>query len=69
MEGWLAGTSVVTGSAAYKGGEEEARGGTRGAVSESRWAGGSRGAAGSGGVGAKLPGAELLPGYTRSLRG
>ena len=57
------------GALPMRGGGEEARGGTRGAVSESRWAGGRRGAAGSGGVGAKLPGAELLPGYTRSLRG
>ena len=63
------GTSIVTGSAAYKRGAEETGGGTRGGVSESGWAGGRRGAAGSGGVGAKLPGAELPPSYTRSLRG
>ena len=63
------GTSVVTGSAAYKGGGKEAGGGTRGGVSESGWAGSRRGAAGSGGVGAKLPGAELPPSYTRSLWG
>ena len=69
VEGWLVGTSVVTGRAAYEGGGEEAGGGTRGGVSESGWAGGRRGATGSGGVGTKLPGAELPPGYTRSLRG
>ena len=33
MEGWLVGTSVVTGRAAYEGGGEEAGGGTRGGVS------------------------------------
>ena len=63
------GSSIVTRSAAYKGGREEAGGGTRGGVSESGWAGGRRGATGSSGVGAKLPGAELPPSYTRSLRG
>ena len=49
VEGWLVGTSVVTGRAAYEGGGEEAGGGTRGRVSESGWAGGRRGATGGGG--------------------
>ena len=70
MEGWLAGTSVVTGSAAYEGGGGGGPGRHQRCslrVQVGRQAGG--GLLAGGWVGAKLPGAELPPSYTRSLQG
>ena len=69
VEGWLAGTRVVTGSASCEGGGEGAGAGAGGTASGTKGAGSKGGPNGCGWVRDGQPEVVVVPTWTWSLRG